>query len=307
MGEAYGQQGSAAPTAGVADDLIKDTTTQTFMQDVIEASRNQPVLVDFWAPWCQPCKQITPVLEGAVKAAKGAVKLVKMNIEDYPEIAGQMGVQSIPAVVAFKNGQPVDGFMGAQPESQIKAFIERLGVKVGPSDTEQLLSAALEQREAGNYAEAVQIYASLLGIEPDNDQAICGLVMCYVAAGEIEAAKQTLDAVPADKQNTEHYAAAKAAIDLAGQAEELDDLAELRAKVAADPGDHQAQLDLAVGLNARGDKQEAVDVLVASIRADRAWNDEACKKQLLQFFEAWGFKDAASVYGRRKLSALLFA
>lgn len=296
----------AAPQAA-AGDLIKDTTTNTFMQDVIESSRNQPVLVDFWAPWCGPCKQLTPTLEKVVTEAGGAVKLVKMNIEEYPEVAGQMGVQSIPAVFAFKNGQPVDGFMGAQPEGEIKKFLERIGVNIGPSDLEKMLEQADELRGAEDYAQAAQLYGGALSLDAGNVQALSGLALCYLALGEMEHAKQMLGMVPEDKHGEQPYIAAKAALELAEQAESLDDLAELRQRVDANGDDHEARFDLALGLNGRGDKNGAVDELIEIIRRDREWNEEGARKQLLQFFEAWGFKDPASAYGRRKLSSILFS
>ncbi|KZK88150.1 Thioredoxin-1 [Pseudovibrio sp. Ad13] len=297
---------SAAPAANAAD-LIVDTTTQTFVQDVIEGSRNQVVLVDFWAPWCGPCKQLTPTLEKVVKEANGALKLVKMNIEDYPEVAGQMGVQSIPAVFAFKGGQPVDGFMGAQTEGEIKKFLDRIGVNIGPSDLEVMLEKADELRDAEGYPEAAQLYGSALSIDAGNVQALCGLAMCYLALGEKDHAKQMLDMIPEDEQSSQHFAAAKAALELAEQSEGLDDLAELRERVEANADDHQARFDLALALGGKGDKTGAVDELIEIIRRDREWNEDGARKQLLQFFEAWGFKDAGSAYGRRKLSSILFS
>lgn len=301
-------QPAAAPAANIpAADLIKDTTTQTFMQDVIEGSRNSVVLVDFWAPWCGPCKQLTPTLEKVVKEAGGAVQLVKMNIEEYPEVAGQMGVQSIPAVFAFKNGQPVDGFMGAQTEGEIKKFLERIGVRIGPSDLDVMLAKADELREAEGYPEAAQLYGGALSLEAGNVRALCGLAMCYLALDEKEHAQQMLDMVAEDKRNSQEYIAAKAALELAEQAESLDDLADLRARVEANADDHQARFDLALGLNGKGDKTGAVDELIEIIRRDREWNEDGARKQLLQFFEAWGFKDAGAVYGRRKLSSILFS
>ncbi len=297
---------SAAPAANAAD-LIVDTTTQTFMQDVIEGSRNQVVLVDFWAPWCGPCKQLTPTLEKVVKEANGAVKLVKMNIEDYPEVAGQMGVQSIPAVFAFKGGQPVDGFMGAQTEGEIKKFLDRIGVQIGPSDLEVMLEKADELRDAEGYPEAAQLYGGALSIDAGNVQALCGLAMCYLALAEKDHAKQMLDMVPEDQRGSQYFVAAKAALELAEQSEGLDDLSELRQRVDVNADDHQARFDLALALSGKGDKNGAVDELIEIIRRDREWNEDGARKQLLQFFEAWGFKDSGAVYGRRKLSSILFS
>ncbi|AEV34610.1 Thioredoxin [Pseudovibrio sp. FO-BEG1] len=303
------QAGAASPSAApaAAADLIVDTTTQTFVQDVIEGSRNQVVLVDFWAPWCGPCKQLTPTLEKVVKEANGAVKLVKMNIEEYPEVAGQMGVQSIPAVFAFKGGQPVDGFMGAQTEGEVKKFLDRIGVKIGPSDLEVMLEKADELRDAEGYPEAAQLYGGALSIDAGNVHALSGLAMCYLALGEKEHAKQMLDMVPEDKQDSQQFIAAKAALELAEQSEGLDDLAELRERVEANADDHQARFDLALALSGKGDKTGAVDELIEIIRRDREWNEDGARRQLLQFFEAWGFKDAGAVYGRRKLSSILFS
>jgi len=312
MGGGYGGQGGgfggngggAGPSGG---DLVFDVTTQTFMNDVIEASRQQAVLVDFWAPWCGPCKQLTPIIEAAVKAAGGTVKLAKMNIDEHPEIAGQMGIQSIPAVIAFKDGQPVDGFMGAQPESEIKAFIEKIA---GPAPVNQA-DAFLEQAEAlladKDFAQAAQLFGAVMQMEPDNVKAIAGLAQCYLGADELERAKQALELVPEDKRSDEAYVAAKAAVELVEQAASLGDLAEFEDRIAKDPLDLQARFDLALGLNAKGDQTGAVDQLIEIVRRDRDWNEDGARKQLLQFFEAWGFKDPASAYGRRKLSSVLFS
>ncbi|MEN5081767.1 thioredoxin [Bosea sp. TWI1241] len=299
--------GDAAP----AGELVKDTTTQGFRQDVIAESMNQPVLVDFWAPWCGPCKQLTPVIEKAVRDARGKVKLVKMNIDEHPAIAGQLGIQSIPAVIAFQRGQPVDGFMGAQPESQIKAFIDRIAGPAGPSPVEEVLAAAAEAAEQGDAAGASQLYAEVLAAEPENLTAIAGLARLHLDAGDLEGAKGFLAMVPEakanDKAQDKAIAAIRAAIELAEQAASLGDTAGLEARIAADPNDHEARFDLAIALNAGGRRGEAVDQLIAIIKADRAWNDQAARKQLLQFFEAWGPMDEQSVAGRRKLSTVLFS
>lgn len=295
--------GDAAPAKG----LVRDTTTQGFRQDVIAESMNQPVLVDFWAPWCGPCKQLTPVIEKVVNEAGGKVKLVKMNIDEHPAIPGQLGIQSIPAVIAFQRGQPVDGFMGAQPESQVKAFIERLVGPMGPGPVEEILAAAAEALEAGDAGGASELYAQVLALEPENVAAIAGMARLHLDGGDIEGAKGFLAMVPAAKAEDQAVAAVRAAIELAEQAAALGDTAELEAKVAADPKDHQARFDLALALNARDRREEAVDQLVAIIRADRSWNDDGARKQLLQFFEAWGPMDEHSVSGRRRLSTLLFS
>ena len=314
MGGGYGGQGGGFGGDGGGDggapaggDLIFEVTTQTFMADVLEASRAQPVLVDFWAPWCGPCKQLTPIIEDAVKAAGGTVKLAKMNIDDHPEIAGQMGIQSIPAVVAFKDGQPVDGFMGAQQESQVKAFIEKLAGPAPVNQADAYLEQAAEFLDAKDFAQAAQLFGAVMQMEPDNVKAIAGLAQCYLGADEPERAKQALELVPEEKRGDEAYTAAKAALELAEQAAALGDLAELHDRIARDPLDHQARFDLALGLNGKGDKEGAVDQLIEIVRRDREWNEDGARKQLLQFFEAWGFKDPASNYGRRKLSAVLFS
>lgn len=295
--------GDAAEQPG----LIKDTSTQGFRQDVIAESMKQPVLVDFWAPWCGPCKQLTPVIEKVVKAARGKVRLVKMNIDEYPEIPGQLGIQSIPAVIAFKQGQPIDGFMGAQPESQVKAFIEKLVGAMGPGATEELIEAAKAAIESGDVAGASELYAGVLELEPDNVAAIAGLAKLHLDMGDIEGATGILGMAPEAKATDPAVVALRAAIELAQQAAALGDTAELEAKVAANPEDHQARFDLALALNARDRREEAVDHLIAIIKADRAWNDDGARKQLLQFFEAWGPMDEHSMAGRRKLSTLLFS
>jgi putative thioredoxin len=296
------------PTPGTpSDDLVKDTTTADFRQDVLTESMNQPVLVDFWAPWCGPCKQLTPVIEKAVRAAGGKVKLVKMNIDEHPQIAGQLGVQSIPAVFAFQRGQPVDGFMGALPESQIKAFIERLVGPLGPSAVEEILAEAEQVAAAGDLAGAAELYAAVLSQDPENAAALAALVKLHVDAGDIEGAKRFLSMVPQAKENDPAIAGARAAVELAEQAGSLGDTAELQRKVEADPLDHQARFDLAVALNGRGRRGEAVDHLLEIVRRDRNWNDDGARKQLVQFFEAWGPMDEMTIAGRRRLSSLLFA
>lgn len=288
-------------------DVVKETTTQGFMKDVIEESKHQPVLVDFWAPWCGPCKQLTPVLEKVVKAAKGKVKLAKMNIDEHPAIPGQMGIQSIPAVIAFSNGQPVDGFMGALPESQVLAFLERLTKGAVGAEENDLLKSAEAALAEGNAAGAAEIYAQLLAEDGGNVQAIAGLTRCYVETGVLEQAKQTLARVPEAKRNEAAVAAARAALEIAEQAKSLGPMAELEEKVAADPLDHQARFDLAVALNAKGKREDAVKHLIEIVKRDRKWNDDGARKQLVQFFEAWGATDPATVEGRKRLSSILFS
>jgi putative thioredoxin len=300
------ENGGAAALAA-PEGLIKETTTQGFVKDVIEESKRQPVLIDFWAPWCGPCKQLTPVLEKVVKAAKGKVKLVKMNIDDHPAIPGQMGIQSIPAVIAFVNGQPADGFMGALPESQVMAFIERVTKGKAGAETKDLIAAAEAALAEGNTDAAQDIYAEILAEDSSNVPALAGLARSHVATGDIEQAKATLALVPELKRNDPAVAAARAALDVAEQASSVGPIGELEQKVAADPLDHQARFDLAVALNAAGKRLEAVDRLMEIIKRDRKWNDDGARKQLVQLFEAWGPTDEATVAGRKKLSSILFA
>src|SRR5947208_12608258 len=264
--------GAAAPAAA-ADGLIKDTTTQTFVKDVIEESKRQPVLIDFWARWCGPYKQLTPILEKVVRAAKGKVKLVKMNIDEHPAVSRQMGIQSIPAVIAFADGQPADGFIGALPESQVVAFLERLTKdKIGGEDTDVVKAddAALAD---GNVASAADLYAKMLAQDGTHVGALAGLARAYLATGSLEPAKQTLALVPEAKRNDPVVAAARAALELAEQAKAVGPLAELEAKVAANPLEHQARFDLAVALNSKGRRQEALDHMLESVKRDRKWKD----------------------------------
>ena len=298
-------QNGGAVTA--AADVVKDVTTQSFMKDVIEESKRQPVLVDFWAPWCGPCKQLTPIIEKAVKAAKGKVKLTKMNIDEHPAIPGQMGIQSIPAVIAFSNGQPVDGFMGALPESQVVAFLERLTKEKIGDEGADLLKVAEEALAEGNPAAAADIYAELLAQDSNNVPALAGLARCYVDTGNIEQAKKTLALVPEAKINDASVAAVRAKIELAEKAKAVGPLDELEKKVAANPLDHQARFDLATALNAANKRAEAANHLLEIVKRDRKWNEDAARKQLVQFFEAWGFADPAAVEGRKRLSSILFS
>ena len=294
--------------AGAPANPVKDVTTASFKADVIAASARQPVLVDFWAPWCGPCKQLGPVLEKAVADAKGKVTLVKMNIDHHPQIAGQLGIQSIPAVIAFEKGQPIDGFMGALPESQVRGFIERL---VGPlgAAAEELLAQAEAAAAQGDAEGAASFYARILSEDETNPKAIGGLAKLHVEAGDLEQAKAVLSMAEAPapgKEQNPAIAAAWAAVHVAEQAASVGDLAPLEKAVADDPANHQARFDLAIAYNANGDRDAAADALLAIIKRDRKWNDEAARKQLLQFFEAWGLMDPASVTARRKLSAMIF-
>ena len=300
--------GNGAGPAPAPGDLIKDSDTKRFMADVIEASRQVPVIVDFWAPWCGPCKQLTPALEKAVTQARGKVRLVKINVDENQQLAAQMRVQSIPAVFAFVNGQPVDGFMGALPESQIKQFIDRLGGQGGMAEEIEAAVAdgrlALEQKD---YQTAAQIFASVLQADREHAGAIAGLARCQIAAGDLDNAQATLALVPPNKLNDPEVISAKAALELELNPVDLSESAALRAAVDRDPDDFQARVDLAVILNGTGERGEAIDQLIYVIRKKRDWNEEAARKQLVKFFEAWGPKDEFTLMGRRKLSSVLFA
>jgi putative thioredoxin len=299
-------QKTAAPTAS-PDGLIKDSSERTFVADVLEASREVPVLVDFWAPWCGPCKQLTPVLEKVVREAKGAVKLVKINIDENKRIAQQMRIQSIPAVFAFRNGQPVDGFVGGLKESEIRDFVKRLGGDAGPSPIDELIALADEALATGDLGTAAQAYAQILQEDQTNPVALAGLARCYLMSGDIERAKQALAMVPPEHQANPAITAVQAQLKLADQAQSAGDIGPLQAKSKADPNDHQARLDLAVALAARGQSEEAIAEILESVRRDRNWNEGAARKQLLTLFEALGAADPAVQSGRRKLSALLFS
>lgn len=287
-------------------DLVKDTTAATFREDVLVESTRQPVLVDFWAPWCGPCKQMTPIIEKVVQAAGGKVKLVKMNIDEHPQVAGQLGIKSIPAVVAFQNGRPADGFVGALPESQIKGFIERL---VGPVEDEaqSLVAEGEIALAAGELDAAAALFAEALDHDPEHVGAIAGLAKSLVAQGALEEAGSVLDAAPPGAAKDLGITAARAALDLALQAADLGDMPELERRIAADPDDHQARFDLALALNARGRRQEAADSLLHIFKRDRSWEEDRARQQLLQFFEAWGPMDPDTAQARRKLSTLLFS
>lgn len=286
---------------------VKETSTADFAADVIEPSHEALVLVDFWADWCGPCKQLAPVLEKVVASYGGRVRLVKLNVDQHPAVAGQLRIQSLPTVYAFRDGRPLDGFMGAQPESGIREFIDRL---LGPDEEAQMaeaLATAEEALEAGDLQTAAQTYAAILQADAQNPDALAGLSQCYLKSGDIERAKQTIALVPPDKHNNAAVSAVNAALDLAENAPTITDTSGLEARLAANPADHQARLDLALAAAAGGDKATAVEQLIELFRRDRNWNDEAARKQLVQFFEAWGPKDPHTLEGRRRLSSLLFA
>ncbi len=298
--------GLAAPAAG-ADSFIKDTRLETFAADVLDASMQVPVIVDFWAPWCGPCKQLTPILEKLVTAAKGAVRMVKVNIDENQEIARQLRIQSVPTVYMFKNGQPVDGFQGALRESEVKAFIDKWAGPGGPSPIADILEAAKEALAAGDIAAAAQAYAAVLQESPGEPAAVAGLARCYVTAGDLKRAEETLALTPPDARNNAEIVSVQAMLNLAKDAGAAGDPAEIKARLAANPKDHAARFELALAQLARGDKEGAIDSLLEIIRADRKWNDEAARKKLITLFEAFGADDPVTMAGRRKLSAILFS
>ena len=297
------------PASDDAAPLIKDTTDRAFAADVIQESMNQPVIVDFWAPWCGPCKQLTPVLERQVAAAKGAVKLVKINIDENPQIAGRLRIQSIPAVYAFRGGQPVDGFMGALPESQVKDFIKRLAAAAGggPSPVDELIAGATEALEAGEVAVAAQAFSEALAAEPDNVTALAGLARCYLATGDLEGAKQVLAAVPEDARGKEEVKAVESALAIAEKAGPAGEAEKFAALVAAEPDNLQHRYDYAMALLAENQNEPAIDELLTIFKRDRKWEEEKARKELLTLFEALGPNDPLVAQGRRKLASLLFS
>ncbi len=298
--------GAGAPAASV----VKDSDTQSFAADVLDASREVPVVVDFWAPWCGPCKTLGPIIERAVASAGGAVKLVKINIDENQELAGQLRIQSIPAVMAFKDGQPVDGFVGALPESQIKSFIAQIAGQTGPSPVEQALEQAAALMAEGQHQEAGALYSQVVQHEPGNAAAIAGMARCLIAAGDLDGARQVLDMTPEDLADHVDIAGARTALELAGQAQRAGDggeVDELRERLAADANDHQARFDLAIALFGQNRREAAVDELLEIVGRARQWNDEAARKELVKLFEAMGPTDPVTVDARGRLSSLLFS
>jgi putative thioredoxin len=292
------------------DGHIKDTTTATFAKDVIEESRNQPVLVDFWAPWCGPCKQLTPVIEKVVNESQGRVKLVKMNIDDHPSIAGQLGIQSIPAVIAFVGGRPADGFMGAVPESQIREFIDRIA---GPAGADQAaeIEAVLKEADgllaAGDVNGAAQLYGAVMEADPDNAKALAGMAECMIAANQHERAREALSDLPEELAKDAAIQAVLKKLAQIEEARKLGDPVALEDQLARNADDHEARVKLAKIRNVEGKRDEAAEHLLYIMRKDRTFDDDGARRQLLQFFEVWGFKDPATVAARRKLSAMLFS
>lgn len=295
------------PGDAPSHDLVVNGTTASFTKDVIEASRDALVLVDFWATWCNPCKQLTPILEKVVRSYGGRVRLVKIDVDANQAIAAQLRIQSMPTVYAFRDGRPLDGFMGAQPESVVREFVDRLVGEEQAADLGDVLKSGEELLEEGDLQGAAEIFAAVLGEDRENAQALAGLAQCYLKSGDVERARQTIALVPPDKRALAAVESIHAQLDLAEKAANMGDLEELETRVQADGADHQARFDLAVALAGMGRKEEALNHLLEIVRRNRKWNEEAARKQLLQFFEAWGPKEPLVAEGRRRLSSILFS
>ncbi len=308
--EAPAANTAPANTALGGGAAIKDTTTAEFTNDVIAESQNQPVLVDFWAPWCGPCKQLGPIIEKVVAESAGKVKLVKLNIDDHPAIPGQMGIQSIPAVVAFSNGKPIDAFMGAVPESQIRQFIDKVvkeGGGNGAPDIDAILAEGRAALDAGDVNMAAQIFGSVLQEQPDNARAMAGMAECMIAAGQKKRARELLDGLTEEQKAVPEVAAILARFALEEEVAELGDPEALEARLAANADDHEARLDMAKILNVQGERDRAADYLLHIMKTDREWQEDGARRQLLQFFDMWGPTDPATIAARRKLSSLMFS
>lgn len=308
-GNSPAPENSPAPSPAPLAAIIKESDTANFMSDVIETSKSVPVLVDFWAPWCGPCKQLGPLLEKIVTEAGGKIHLVKVDIDANQQLAQQMRIQSIPAVFAFADGQPVDGFMGALPESELRTFIDKIISSHGgqAEQVEQLLEAAEAALETEAVEQAMAMFEQVLQLEPENGRAIAGMAKAYIAAGDLDGARELLAVIPPALVDDSHISGALAALTVAETPVDDEEITRLGEAVAANEADYQSRLDLSIALNAAGQEEAALDHLMWLIEKDRAWNDDAARKQLLLFFEAWGPTHELTLSGRRRLSSILFA